>query len=343
MKTKDFYYDLPESLIAQVPLEPRDSSRLMVMDKSSGKIQHKIFRDILDIISPNDCLILNNSKVLPARIFGKKVDTGAVIEFLLLKNIKRNTWEALVKPGKKAKVGTNFEFGDGTLTCIVDAITHEGNRIVSFTYPKGKTFYNVLDEFGQMPLPPYITEKLKDKDRYQTIYAKDLGSAAAPTAGLHFTNKLLTKIKQKGVQIGFVTLHVGLGTFRPVKAENITDHVMHSEHYEMPKSTAQIILETKQKGGKVIAVGTTTCRTLESIANQYGKIQACEGWTDIFIYPGYDFKVIDSLITNFHLPESTLIMLVSAFAGYENTMNAYKTAVDEKYRFFSFGDAMMIL
>lgn len=343
MKTKDFYYDLPESLIAQVPLEPRDSSRLMVMDKSSGKIQHKIFRDISDIISPNDCLILNNSKVLPARIFGKKVDTGAVIEFLLLKNIKRDTWEALVKPGKKAKVGTNFEFGDGTFTCIVDAITHEGNRIVSFTYPKGKTFYNILDEFGQMPLPPYITEKLKDKDRYQTIYAKDLGSAAAPTAGLHFTNKLLTKIKQKGVQIGFVTLHVGLGTFRPVKAENITDHVMHSEHYEMPKSTAQIILETKQKGGKVIAVGTTTCRTLESIANQYGKIQACEGWTDIFIYPGYDFKVIDSLITNFHLPESTLIMLVSAFAGYENTMNAYKTAVDEKYRFFSFGDAMMIL
>lgn len=343
MKTKDFYYDLPESLIAQVPLEPRDSSRLMVMDKSSGKIQHKIFRDILDIISPNDCLILNNSKVLPARIFGKKVDTGAVIEFLLLKNIKRDTWEALVKPGKKAKVGTNFEFGDGTFTCIVDAITHEGNRIVSFTYPKDKTFYNILDEFGQMPLPPYITEKLKDKDRYQTIYAKDLGSAAAPTAGLHFTNKLLTKIKQKGVQIGFVTLHVGLGTFRPVKAENITDHVMHSEHYEMPKSTAQIILETKQKGGKVIAVGTTTCRTLESIANQYGKIQACEGWTDIFIYPGYDFKVIDSLITNFHLPESTLIMLVSAFAGYENTMNAYKTAVDEKYRFFSFGDAMMIL
>lgn len=343
MKTKDFYYDLPDSLIAQVPLEPRDSSRLMVLDKSSGKIQHKVFRDIVNIISPNDCLILNDSKVLPARIFGTRVDTGAVVEFLLLRNTKGDTWETLVKPGKKAKIGTKFEFGEGTFTCTVDDITSEGNRIVSFTYPKDKTFYNVLDEFGQMPLPPYITEKLKDKDRYQTIYAKDLGSAAAPTAGLHFTSELLTKIKQKGVQIGFVTLHVGLGTFRPVKAENITDHVMHSEHYEMPEDTAKLIRDTKQKGGKIIAVGTTTCRTLESIASQYDKIQACEGWTDIFIYPGYDFKVIDSLITNFHLPESTLIMLVSAFAGYKNTMNAYKTAVDEKYRFFSFGDAMMIL
>lgn len=342
MKTKDFYYELPESLIAQVPIEPRDSSRLMVLDKSSGKVQHKIFKDIVDIISTNDCLILNDSKVLPARIFGKKIDTGAVVEFLLLKNIKRNTWETLVKPGKRAKIGTNFEFGEGTFTCTIDGITPEGNRIVSFACPKGKTFYNVLDEFGQMPLPPYITEKLKDKDRYQTIYAKYLGSAAAPTAGLHFTSELLDKIKQKGVQIGFVTLHVGLGTFRPVKAENITDHVMHSEHYEMPKNTAQLILETKQKGGKVFAVGTTTCRTLESIANQYGDMRKCEGWTDIFIYPGYDFKVIDGLITNFHLPESTLIMLVSAFAGHEHTMNAYKTAVDEKYRFFSFGDAMII-
>lgn len=343
MKTKDFYYDLPDGLIAQVPIEPRDSSRLMVLDRSSGEIWHKIFRDIVDMISPNDCLILNDSKVLPARIFGKRVDTGAIVEFLLLRNIRGDTWETLVKPGKKAKIGTSFEFGEGAFTCTVNDITPEGNRIVSFVYPKGKTFYNVLDEFGQMPLPPYITEKLKDKDRYQTIYAKDLGSAAAPTAGLHFTRKLLEKIKQKGVQIGFVTLHVGLGTFRPVKAENITDHVMHSEHYEMPESTAKLIRETKQKGGKVFAVGTTTCRTLESIASQYNEIKACDGWTDMFIYPGYKFKVIDGLITNFHLPESTLIMLVSAFAGYENTMNAYKTAVNEKYRFFSFGDAMMIL
>lgn len=342
MKTKDFYYDLPKELIAQTPLEPRDSSKLMVLGRSNGKISHEIFSDIVTNISPNDCLIMNDSRVLPARLYGKKVDTGAHVEFLLLKHKTTDTWEVMAGPGKKAKPGTKFVFEGSQLSCEVQDITADGNRIVEFSYPKDRSFYDVLDEVGQMPLPHYITKKLDNKERYQTVYSRELGSAAAPTAGLHFTNNLLKQIKDKGVKIGFVTLHVGLGTFRPVKVENITEHKMHSEHYQLSQETADLIKETKKSGGKVFAVGTTTCRTLESIANTYNTLKACEGWTDIFIYPGYEFKVIDGLITNFHLPESTLIMLVSAFAGYENAMNAYKVAVKEKYRFFSFGDAMMI-
>ncbi|MBQ6626533.1 MAG: tRNA preQ1(34) S-adenosylmethionine ribosyltransferase-isomerase QueA [Ruminococcus sp.] len=343
MKTVDFYYDLPEELIAQTPLEPRDSSRMLVLSKGSGEIDHKHFYNIIDHLNEGDCLILNDSRVLPARIFGIKDETGASVEFLLLRQIENNTWETLAKPGKKAKPGAKFTFGEGIMTATVKDVTEEGNRIVEFSCNENDNIYSALDKIGQMPLPPYITEKLKDKERYQTVYSNEVGSAAAPTAGLHFTKELLQKIKDKGVNIGYVTLHVGLGTFRPVKVEEITDHKMHSEHYEIPKETAQLIKETKENGKRVIAVGTTSCRTLESVATKYGEICDCEGFTDIFIYPGYKFKVLDGLVTNFHLPESTLIMLVSAFCGYENTMNAYKIAVDEKYRFFSFGDSMIIL
>ena len=341
MKTSDFYYDLPEGLIAQTPIEPRDHSRLLVMNKASGEIEHKHFYDILDYLNEGDCLIVNDSRVLPARIFGTKDETGANVEFLLLKQIENNKWETLCKPGKKAKIGTKFNFGDGIMTGTVVDITEEGNRIVEFQCEDN--FYATLDKIGQMPLPPYITEKLQDKERYQTVYSHELGSAAAPTAGLHFTKELMKKIEDKGIKIGYVTLHVGLGTFRPVKVDDVNNHKMHSEHYEVPKDTAELIKETKAKGGRVIAVGTTSCRTLESVASEHGEVKACEGWTDIFIYPGYTFKVLDGLITNFHLPESTLIMLVSAFAGYENVMNTYKVAVEEKYRFFSFGDAMLII
>ena len=343
MKTVDFYYDLPEELIAQTPLEPRDSSRMLVLSKESGEIEHKHFYNIIDHLNEGDCLILNDSRVLPARIFGIKDETGASVEFLMLRQIENNTWETLAKPGKKAKPGAKFTFGEGIMTATVKDVTEEGNRIVEFSCNENDNIYSALDKIGQMPLPPYITEKLEDKERYQTVYSNEVGSAAAPTAGLHFTKELLQKIKDKGVNIGYVTLHVGLGTFRPVKVEEITDHKMHSEHYEIPKETAELIKETKENGKRVIAVGTTSCRTLESVATKYGEICECEGFTDIFIYPGYKFKVLDGLVTNFHLPESTLIMLVSAFCGYENTMNAYKIAVEEKYRFFSFGDSMIIL
>ena len=341
MKTVDFYYDLPKELIAQTPLEPRDSSKMMVLSKKDGSILHKHFYDVVDMLNEGDCLILNDSRVLPARIFGNKEETGASVEFLMLRQIENNTWETLAKPGKKAKIGTKFIFGDGIMTGTVRDVTEEGNRIVDFECEEN--IYTALDKIGQMPLPPYITEKLNDKERYQTVYSNELGSAAAPTAGLHFTKELLQKIRDKGVNIGYVTLHVGLGTFRPVKVDNITEHKMHSEHYEVPEETAQLIKNTKENGKRVIAVGTTSCRTLESVAQKHGEIVPCHGFTDIFIYPGFEFKVLDGLITNFHLPESTLIMLVSAFTGYDNTMNAYKTAVDEKYRFFSFGDSMMIV
>lgn len=341
MKTSDFYYDLPKELIAQTPIEPRDHSRLLLLDRKSGEISHKHFFDITDYLKEGDCLIINDSKVLPARIFGKKKETGANVEFLLLKQIENNKWETLVKPGKKAKIGAEFIFGDNDMSCVVTDILEEGNRVVEFKCDTN--FFATLDKLGQMPLPPYITETLKDKDRYQTVYCDELGSAAAPTAGLHFTNELLEKIEKMGVKIGRVTLHVGLGTFRPVKVDDVTNHVMHSEHYEVSKETAELINETKKNGGRVIAVGTTSCRTLESVAAKHGKVVEDDGDTSIFIYPGFDFKVLDGLITNFHLPESTLIMLVSAFASYDNIMNTYKTAVEEKYRFFSFGDAMMII
>ena len=341
MKKSDFFYDLPQELIAQHPAERRDFSRLMVLDRFSGDIQHKHFYDIIDELKGGDCLILNNTKVLPARIYGVKEGTGAHVEFLLLNNMGDDVWEVIAGPGKRAKEGAVFTFGDGKLKATVMQVLDNGNRIAKFSYEGN--FFNVLDEVGQMPLPHYITEELEDKERYQTVYAKELGSAAAPTAGLHFTEELLGKLSEKGINIGYVTLHVGLGTFRPVKADNIEDHHMHSEHYFLPKETAKLINETKRNGGRVVAVGTTCCRTLESVAEFRGEIKEDEGWTDIFIYPGFKFKCIDGLITNFHLPESTLIMLVSAFCGYENTMNAYKIAVEEKYRFFSFGDAMCIL
>lgn len=340
MKTSDFYYDLPKELIAQTPVEPRDSSRLMLLDRNTGEIDHKHFYDIIDSLNPGDLLVANDSRVLPARIYGIKDETGARVEFLLLRQITGNHWEALCKPGKKAKEGASFTFGDGLLKATVAEVKDDGNRIVDFECDEN--FFSTLDKIGQMPLPPYITEELKDKERYQTVYSHELGSAAAPTAGLHFTKELMQRIKDKGVNIAYVTLHVGLGTFRPVKVDDVTKHKMHSEHYEIPQETAKLINETKKNGGRVIAVGTTSCRTLESVASFYGEIKPCEGFTDIFIYPGYEFKVLDGLITNFHLPESTLIMLVSAFAGYDNVMNAYKTAVEEKYRFFSFGDAMFI-
>ena len=340
MKKSDFYYDLPKELIAQHPVEPRDHSRLMVVDKNTGEISHKLFYNILDELDEGDCLIVNNTRVLPARMYGVKDETGAVVEFLLLTNKGDDIWEAITGPGKRAKVGTKFSFGDGLLRCEVIEVLDNGNRLAKFYYEGN--FYNILEEIGQMPLPPYITEKLENGERYQTVYSKELGSAAAPTAGLHFTEELLQKIRDKGVNIGYVTLHVGLGTFRPVKADDITQHHMHSEHYWLPKETADLINQTKLKGKRVIGVGTTSCRTLESVATFNGKIEEAEGWTDIFIYPGYEFKCIDALITNFHLPESTLIMLVSALCGYENTMNFYNEAVKEKYRFFSFGDAAFL-
>ena len=312
----------------------------MLLDRSTGEISHRHFYEIIDSLNPGDLLVANDSRVLPARIYGVKDETGARVEFLLLRQITGNRWETLCKPGKKAREGASFTFGDGLLRATVAEVKDDGNRIVDFECDEN--FFATLDKIGQMPLPPYITEELKDKERYQTVYSHELGSAAAPTAGLHFTAELMQRIKDKGVSIAYVTLHVGLGTFRPVKVDDVTNHKMHSEHYEIPEETARLINETKKNGGRVIAVGTTSCRTLESVASFYGEIKPCEGFTDIFIYPGYEFKVLDGLITNFHLPESTLIMLVSAFAGYDNVMNAYKTAVEEKYRFFSFGDAMFI-
>ena len=339
MQKSDFYYDLPEELIAQHPMQQRTHSRLMLLDKNTGEIEHKHFYDIIDYLNAGDCLILNNTKVIPARIYGVRDDTGAVVEFLLLKNLGDDRWECLAGPGKKAKVGYKFTYGDGIMHGVVDDVLPDGNRIVKFSYDG--SFYEVLDRIGQMPLPHYIHEELKDNSRYQTVYAKYEGSAAAPTAGLHFTDELLEKIRQKGVKIGYVTLHVGLGTFRPVKEEQIENHLMHTEHYVLPKETADLINDTKKSGGRVICVGTTSCRTVESVASK-GEIAADEGDTSIFIYPGYEFKCLDALITNFHLPESTLIMLVSALAGRENVLNAYKVAVEEKYRFFSFGDAMFI-
>lgn len=340
MKTKDFYYDLPEELIAQTPVEPRSSSRMLCLSKNDGSINHNHFYDLPQFLNEGDCLVLNNTRVLPARIYGIRTDTGAVVEFLLLKQQELLIWECLAGPGKKAKEGTSFVFSD-KLSATVIKVLEDGNRILKFICEGD--FYSVLDEVGQMPLPPYITEKLEDRERYQTVYSKETGSAAAPTAGLHFTQEILEEIKAKGVKIAYVTLHVGLGTFRPVKVDNIEEHKMHSEHYHIPKETADIINETKKSGGRVICVGTTSCRTIESAMQKYGEICECTDDTSIYIYPGYKFKCMDGLITNFHLPESTLIMLVSAFAGYDNVMNAYKTAVEEKYRFFSFGDSMVIL
>ncbi len=340
MKTHDFYYDLPQELIAQTPLEPRDSSRLMLLNKQTGAIDHRRFYEIVDFLEPGDCLILNDSRVLPARIYGIKEDTGARVEFLLLKNRGGDLWEALAGPGKRAKKGARFSFGDGLLHARVEEVLEDGNRLIRFEYEG--MFFSLLDQIGQMPLPPYIKESLKDQERYQTVYSKERGSAAAPTAGLHFTPELLEKIQQKGISLGFVTLHVGLGTFRPVSVEEISDHKMHAEHYYMPQKTAELINETKRRGKRVIAVGTTSCRTIESAAQKEGCFRESEGWTDIFIYPGYTFRGIDGLITNFHLPESTLIMLVSALAGRERVLNAYRCAVESRYRFFSFGDAMFI-
>lgn len=343
MKKSDFYYDLPENLIAQTPLTPRNTSRMLTLNKDNGKILHSHFYNLPEFLQRGDCLILNDTRVLPARLFGVKQETGALVEFVLLKQHRENVWEALAGPGKRAKPGTRFVFGDGLLYADVLEATEGGNRLICFSYD-GNNFYEILDQVGQMPLPPYITEKLLDKERYQTVYSREPGSAAAPTAGLHFTPEMLLSIEDMGIKIGYVTLHVGLGTFRPVKEDDIENHKMHSEHYYMPKETADLINETKQNGRRIICVGTTSCRTLESVASvsENGILKECSGDTAIFIYPGYEFKCMDALITNFHLPESTLIMLVSAFAGYENVMNAYKTAVDEEYRFFSFGDAMFI-
>ena len=341
MKLSDFYYDLPQELIAQDPLLKRSDSRLMVLNRGDDSIEHRHFSDILDYLNPGDCLVINDTKVLPARLIGVKEDTGASIEVLLLKRHSDTVWETLVKPGKKARPGARISFGDGKLIGEVTDIVEEGNRLVRFEYEG--IFEEVLDELGQMPLPPYITHQLEDKNRYQTVYATHTGSAAAPTAGLHFTEELLAEVEKKGVRIARVTLHVGLGTFRPVKVENITDHHMHSEFYVIEEDAASIINETKANGGKVVAVGTTSTRTLETVADASGHVRACSGWTDIFIYPGYAFKVVDRLITNFHLPESTLLMLVSALYDRDKILHAYEVAVEEKYRFFSFGDAMLIL
>ena len=340
MDLKDFNYDLPEELIAQDPLEDRSSSRLMVLHKDTGRIEHKIFRDIIDYLNPGDCLVINDTKVIPARLMGIKEDTGAAIEVLLLKRNVDDVWECLVKPGKKARTGARIIFGEGLLVGEIVDVIEDGNRMIKFHYEG--IFEEILDKLGQMPLPPYITHKLQDKKRYQTVYAKNEGSAAAPTAGLHFTKELLEKIKEKGVNVVSITLHVGLGTFRPVKVDKIEEHRMHTETFNISKEAADTINRTRAAGGRVIAVGTTSCRTLESAAADDGTIPARSGDTDIFIYPGYKFKAIDCLITNFHLPESTLIMLVSALAGRDNIMNAYETAVKERYRFFSFGDAMFI-
>ena len=340
MELSDFNYYLPEELIAQTPIEKRDESRLMVLDKNTGEIEHKIFRDIIDYLNPGDCLVINDTKVIPARLMGIKEDTGAAIEVLLLKRNADDVWECLVKPGKKARTGARIIFGEGLLVGEIVDVIEDGNRMIKFHYEG--IFEEILDKLGQMPLPPYITHKLQDKNRYQTVYAKNEGSAAAPTAGLHFTKELLEKIKEKGVNVVSITLHVGLGTFRPVKVDKIEEHHMHTETFNISKEAADTINRTRAAGGRVIAVGTTSCRTLESAAADDGTIPARSGDTDIFIYPGYKFKAIDCLITNFHLPESTLIMLVSALAGRDNIMNAYETAVKERYRFFSFGDAMFI-
>ena len=341
MNTHDFYYDLPPELIAQTPIEQRDHSRLLKLDRVTGAYEDRHFYDALSYLKEGDCLILNDSRVLPARLYGRRESTGAAVELLLLKTTGADVWETLARPGKRIKVGDRLVFGDGQLRAEVIGMDDEGGRTVRFEYDG--QFYAILDELGQMPLPPYIKERLQDKERYQTVYARELGSAAAPTAGLHFTPELLDRIRERGVEVGFVTLHVGLGTFRPVKVDNITDHKMHAEYYELSQETADVINRTKARGGRVIAVGTTTCRTLESIGMRDGAIHPASGWTDIFIYPGYEFGVIDGLFTNFHLPESTLIMLVSAFAGFDHIMAAYRHAVEERYRFFSFGDAMLIL
>lgn len=340
MRKEDFYFDLPEELIAQDPLEDRSSSRLLVLDKETGKVEHHVFREIVNYLQEGDCLVINDTKVIPARLIGSKIGTDAKIEVLLLKRKENDVWETLVKPGKKAKVGTRISFGDGLLVGEVVDIVEEGNRLIHFEYEG--IFEEILDQLGQMPLPPYITHQLEDKNRYQTVYAKHSGSAAAPTAGLHFTPGLLKEIEEKGVQIARVTLHVGLGTFRPVKVENILEHHMHSEFYQIEEEAAQKINRAKESGHRVICVGTTSCRTIESAADEDGKLHATSGWTEIFIYPGYKFKVLDCLITNFHLPESTLVMLVSALAGREHVLGAYEEAVKERYRFFSFGDAMFI-
>lgn len=342
MKKQDFYYDLPKERIAQTPIEPRDHSKMMVLHRDTHEIDHKHFYDILDYLRSGDCLILNDTRVLPARLYGEKEETGAHVEFLLLNQKENDVWEVITGPGRRAKVGARFTFGNGILRAEILEVLENGNRIARFEFA-GESIFPVLEKVGEMPLPHYITEKLEDSERYQTVYSKELGSAAAPTAGLHFTPEMLQKIKDKGVKIGFVTLHVGIGTFRPVKAENIEEHQMHSEHYHLPEETAQLILETKANGGRVIAVGTTSCRTLESVATFQGKICAADGWTNIFIYPGYQFKCIDGLLTNFHLPESTLIMLVSAFYDREEVLKAYNIAVSEEYRFFSFGDCMLLL
>lgn len=340
MKKEDFYFDLPEELIAQDPLEDRSSSRLLVLDKETGEVEHHIFKEVIDYLEEGDCLVINDTKVLPARLIGSRVGTEAKIEILLLKRKENDIWETLVKPGKKAKVGTKISFGDGLLVGEVVDIVEEGNRLIHFEYQG--IFEEVLDQLGQMPLPPYITHQLQDKNRYQTVYAKHTGSAAAPTAGLHFTPELLEKIKEKGVDIAPVTLHVGLGTFRPVKVENILEHHMHSEFFQISAESAEKINRAKDNGKRVICVGTTSCRTVESAADENGRMRETSGWTEIFIYPGYKFKVLDCLITNFHLPESTLVMLVSALAGRENVLHAYDEAIKERYRFFSFGDAMML-
>ena len=341
MTTKDFYYDLPPELIAQHPLKDRAGSRLLVLDKETGKIEHKNFRNIIEYLNPGDCLVMNNTRVIPARLYGVKEDTGGKIEFLLLKRIDLNTWNVILKPGKRARTGARFVFGDGLLKAEVIEVRPDGNRIVRFEYDG--VWEELLDKLGEMPLPPYIKEKLEDKERYQTVYSKIEGSAAAPTAGLHFTNELLEDIKDKGVKTAYLTLHVGLGTFRPVSVENVEEHVMHTEHYEVSQEAADIINETRKSGGRIIAVGTTSVRTLETVAEDNGTMKAEIGDTSIFIYPGYKFKVTDSIITNFHLPESTLLMLVSALAGKEQVMRVYEEAVQERYRFFSFGDAMIIL
>lgn len=342
MKKSDFYYDLPERLIAQTPIEPRNASRMLCVDRNTGRILHQHFYDLGNYLRPGDLLVLNDSRVLPARLYGEKENTGSFVEFLLLTQHGDKVWEIICRPGKKCKPGARFSFGGGKLRAEVLEVLDDGNRIVQFECEGN--FYETLDAIGQMPLPPYITEKLNDRERYQTVYSRELGSAAAPTAGLHFTKEMLEDLQAQGVKIAYVTLHVGLGTFRPVKEDDVLKHHMHTEHFMLPQETADLINETKKSGGRVISVGTTSCRTLESAAQRCeGELTACEGDTDIFIYPGYEFQVIDGLITNFHLPESTLIMLVSAFMGYEQTMATYKVAVEEEYRFFSFGDAMCIL
>ena len=342
MLKSDFFYDLPEELIAQTPVEPRNTSRMLKVNRNTGELEHSHFYNLCNYLKKGDLLVLNDSRVLPARLYGEKENTGAFMEFLLLEQKGDKLWEILVRPGKKAKPGARFSFGNGRLKAEIIETVNDGNRLAKFECEGN--FFTALEEVGQMPLPPYITEKLENKERYQTVYSRELGSSAAPTAGLHFTSDMLEDLQSRGINIAYVTLHVGLGTFRPVKEDNILDHKMHSEHYFMPQRTADLIKDTKANGGRVIAVGTTSCRTLESVATfNNGELKECDGYTDIFIYPGYEFKVLDGLITNFHLPESTLIMLVSAFMGYENTMNAYKIAVDERYRFFSFGDSMLIL